>query len=305
MKNVINFYYHMNIENIHFVNGLYYFTYQNVSYEFVTFTKNSQILFPIYQLNQVLIQQNSYYDKIVLTKDQLPYIFVDQKCFCLLQKSPLVNDVMSFYDLSFQPISILENMKSLIRFPWDVFWIQKLDYLEDVLNHLEKTSQPVLSIFLYYMGMTENAIQYIHSTIQNIPKTHQDRLVVCHHRIDSKGSVQELYMPLSLVLDYPARDVAEYLKSLFYYNEYDIAEVEEYILGLHFTKFGYSLLFARMLYPSFFFDVCDRVFQGEGEEKEILALGERREEYRIYLKEIYYIIRKKSYLEEVRWILRN
>ena len=31
MKNVINYYYQMNIENIHLVEGVYYFTYKNLN----------------------------------------------------------------------------------------------------------------------------------------------------------------------------------------------------------------------------------------------------------------------------------
>lgn len=305
MKNVINFYYQINIENIHLANGIYYFTYQNTSYEFVPYDKNPQNLIPIYQLNQALSTRGSYYDEIILTKEHTPYVFVDQKCFCLLKKSPVVNDRMSFYDITFREIPVTESMKSLIRFPWDSFWIQKLDYLENILNHQDKTSQNVLSTFLYYMGLAENAIQYVHSISSKIERTKEDKLVVSHHRIDARGSVKDLYSPLNLVLDYKARDVAEYLKSLFFYNEYDLGEIEEYIVGLNFSNFEYALLFGRLLYPSFFFDICDEFLQEKIDEKQIILLGERREEYRIYLKEIYYMIRKKVYIEEVRWILRN
>lgn len=305
MKNVINFYYQMNIENIHLVKGIYYCTYQNDSYLFVPFYKNIQNLPHLYQLNQRLIGTNPYYYQIMLTRDKTPYVFIDQVCYCLLKASRVVHDEMSFFDLPLDSILVDSTVEPLIRFSWRDFWIQKLDYYEELLLHLENTSRKILPIFLYYMGMAENAIQYIYSVTEKITKTRKDKLVVCHHRVDAKWSVANLYFPLDLVIDYPARDISEYLKSLFYYNDYDLKEIEEYLLNLDFSDFGYSLLFGRMLYPSFFFDTCDRVFQGSLKENELFLLGERREEYRIFLKEIYYIIRKRVYLEEVRWILRN
>jgi len=305
MKNIINFYYQMNIENIHLTRGVYYFTYREDSYMFVPFYKNVQTLLNLYHLNQKLIQISPYYYQLILNKENLPYIYIDQKCYCLLKCSRVVQDTMSFYDLPLEHVSIDRSIEPLIRFPWTHLWMQRLDYLENILIHVEKTSQNILPIFFYYMGLAENAIQYVQMTVSNIKKDRQDVFVVCHHRIDVKNSVASLYMPLDLVLDYPARDIAEYLKSLFFYNEYDISEVEEYLMSLDFGEFGYSLLYGRMLYPSFFFDLCDEVFSEKRDRKEIIRIGERMEEYRIFLKEIYYIIRKKVYLEEVRWILRD
>lgn len=305
MRNVINYYYQMNVYNIHLVHGIYYFTSQNDSYLFVPYDKNIEFFPAIYALNQELIRINPYYYEIILNIEGLPYIYVNQKCYCLLKSSSVIHDSMSFYDLPLTRVSVSSKFSSLIRFPWTSFWMKKLDYFEEVLEHFDKELQQLLPIFLYYMGLGENAISYIQYVLDSVSKERQDELVVSHHRIDVHMSVSELYNPLNLVLDYPARDVSEYLKSLFYSNEYDFTVIEEYIHSLNFSTFGYSLLFGRMLYPSFFFDICDAVSQERAELEKILVLGERREEYQLYLKEIYYIIRKKADIEEVRWILRN
>lgn len=212
---------------------------------------------------------------------------------------------MSFYDITFEKVRIDNNLKRLIRFPWTNLWAKKLDYLENILNHLELSYKSVLPICLYFMGLGENAIQYINEVLETEELTKQDEFVISHDRINVNQSVKELYSPLNLIIDHPSRDISEYLKNLFVYNDYDYNEIEEYILSLNFSNIGLKLLYGRMLYPSFFFDLWDEVIAGKKNYKDLLVYESRLEEYRIFLKEVYYIIRKRTYLDEVRWILRE
>ncbi len=306
MKNIINYYYNLNIENIHLTKGIYYFKNQNQSFMLTPFYQDEKHLLDLYQLNQKLRLTNPRYYKIYLTKDQLPYILVDGTCYVLLGITSVVHDSLSFFDLSKDSISIDSSFSSLLRFPWQKMWSYNLDNFEEILKHHPVSTSSYMPIFLYYMGLGENAIQYVEHILTTFPKTtFPEDFFVQHHRVDARASVASLYFPLDLVIDYPCRDVAEYLKSLFFYNDYDFQVIEDLLLSLKYSSFGYSLLFGRLLYPSFFFDACADFFSEKKEESSILLLGERREEYRIFLREIYYIIRKKVEIEEVRWIVRD
>lgn len=304
MKNVINYYYQINIENIHLSNGIYYFNYKNNNYMFVPFNNDYILLNYLYYLNQAVLNKSVYYDEIILNKDRLPYLFVDGKCYCLLRESSLINDSINFYDIALEKIEFNNNLSRLVRFPWSSLWIKKLDYLEDILNHLELSYKSVLPICLYFMGLAENAVEYVNEILENDQLTVEDEFVIGHSRIDVKASIKDLYSPLNLIIDHPSRDVAEYFKSSFMYNDYDYDEIEEYILSLNFSDVGFKLLYGRMLYPSFFFDLWDEVIAGKKDYNELLIYENRLEEYKTFLKEIYYIIRKRTFLEEVRWILR-
>lgn len=305
MKNIINYYFQMNIENIHLSGGIYYFTYMNNNYMFVPFNRDFLILNYLFILNQAVLRKNVYYHEIILNKDRLPYLFVDGKCYCLLKESNLINDTISFYDITFERVEISNNLNRLIRFPWTNLWAKKLDYFEDILNHLELSYENVLPICLYFMGLAENAIEYINEVLDNEKLTEQDEFVVSHNRVNINESIKELYSPLDLIIDHPSRDVSEYLKSSFAHNDYDYNEIEEYILSLNFSSIGFKIFYGRMLYPSFFFDLWEEVIIGKKDYKELLKYENRLEEYRIFLKEIYYIIKKKTYIEEIRWILRE
>lgn len=305
MKNVINFYYQINIENIHLTEGIYYFTYQNNNYQFIKTDRDPYALQNFYFFNQKIITNYPYYYEIVLTKDRLPYLIIDQNVYCLIKESHLINDCMSFYDIRNDEIQVDKSLQLFMRFPWISAWMERIDYIENILKHMETKTRNLLPIFYYFLGLGENAIQYVLHTVEDIRPEKQDKMCIAHHRISAKDSVSSLYFPLSLVIDHPARDIAEYLKSLFIENDYDMNEIEEYIESLNFSTYGFSLLFGRMLYPSFFFDLWDDIYLGRKQKKELLLLGERKEEYRIFLKEIYYLIRKKTPIEEIRWITRN
>jgi len=123
MKNIINYYYQINIENIHLSKGIYYFTYMNNNYMFIPYTKDYMFLNYLYILNQIILKNNIYYHEIILNKDKLPYLFIDGKCYCLIKESNKINDRINFYDITFQKIKIDNNLKRLIRFPWTSLWL--------------------------------------------------------------------------------------------------------------------------------------------------------------------------------------
>lgn len=304
MREIINYYYQLNLENIHLVKGIYHFTYQNQAYIFMEIKKNPKSIVQLVEFLKQNYPVLKFYSKLVLTKDNMPYLFIDNKIYVLLLKANLPHDQISFYDMKFLKVNINQQHQDLIRFPWQNFWMQKIDYLENMIVHTKKQLSPFLPIFYWYLGLSENAIQYVNDAISNLRKEERDRLVISHDRVFPKMSVVDFYNPLSIVIDHPSRDVSEYLKSLFYEGEYSFIEIEEYIKALNFSPLGFSLLFGRMLYPSFFFDTCDKYFQGEIEKEEIIKLGERIEEYRLFLKEMYFMIRKKCEIEMVSWIVK-
>lgn len=304
MKNVIYYYYQMNLENIHLVNGVYHFSYSNQNYLFFPIQRDISYLQDLTIFCQVNKDRLMYYHDIVLTKDNMPYLFLDNKYYVLLRVKGLISDTISFYDIKFLRVNTLKNSSSLVRFPWVSFWIKKCDYYENIFRHLEKKFYPFLPCFYWYLGLSENAISYVGSALAKYQKRSNDNLVVSHIRVDNRMNVLDFYNPLSIIVDHPSRDVAEYLKSLFVNGDYRYDEIEEYLLSLPLSELGFSLLFGRLLYPSFFFDLLDEFLATEEDVHKILSLGERCDEFRQFLKEIYFIIKRRTNIEEVRWIIR-
>lgn len=305
MKNTINYYYQMNIDNFHLINGTYYFNYLNNNYKLELYKRDINNINELLELNYRLLKESNYFYEIILTKDKIPFLIIDNKYYVLLKISNVINDKMSFYDIFQEKIFIDNNINKLKRDNWNLLWSLKVDNLEEILNSNLDKYYNELPIFYYFIGLTENAISYYHNINLNNKFTNLDYYTVCHLRIDINENVCELYNPVNFIIDHRSRDISEYFKSLFIEGNYDYKEIEEYIMSLDFSEYGFSLLYSRLLYPTFFFDLCDELFLGTISKNELLKLGSRIEEYKEFLKEIFYIIRKKSNIEEVLWITKK
>lgn len=304
MREIINYYYQFNIENLHLVKGIYHFTYQNNAYILKETNKHPQTILSLFQFFQRNFSIFKFYSKIILTKENMPFIIIDNKVYVLLLTSNLSCDYISFYDMKFLNAYIDEKSKNLLRFPWQNLWMNKSDYLENIILHTKSQLNSLLPTFYWYLGLAENAISYLNYALKTYRKDDRDNLVISHERVTIKMSLIDFYDPITVVIDHPSRDVSEYIKSLFLEDEYNMYEIEEYINSLNFSNLGFSLLYARIIYPSFFFDYLDDFFQEKITKEQLIAQLERIEEYRQFLKEIYFIIRKKSEIEEIRWIMR-
>ena len=122
----------------------------------------------------------------------------------------------------------------------------------------------------------------------------------------------DLYNPFNLVIDYKVRDVAEYIKSVFFYGENSCVEgvvnsenmivdkcniileriFKKYITIIHYIKKyifdneALKLLFARLLFPSYYFDLYENVIDNSLNENVISCIIKKSSAYEEFLKTI-------------------
>jgi len=97
MREIINYYYQLNLENIHLVKGIYHFTYQNQAYIFMEIKKNPKSIVQLVEFLKQNYPVLKFYSKLVLTKDNLPYLLIDIKIYILLLRTNLINDQIRHY----------------------------------------------------------------------------------------------------------------------------------------------------------------------------------------------------------------
>ena len=95
-----------------------------------------------------------------------PYLILDQKIYCLMKKSNVINDRMSFYDIRMEPINYEVRLQPLIRFPWNRTWIKRIDYMENILNHLESKLEKLFK-FLYQRRHVRDYIIMFQKMVKN------------------------------------------------------------------------------------------------------------------------------------------
>lgn len=298
MKNIIEYYYNLQLVELQEKQNNYTFKVKNNNYILKEYNNNLDNINDIYTLNKYI---NNYYpiDKIILNKYNAPLTKVNNTYYILIKANERK-------ELKLSIISNLSNIKlpeikSLERNNWEVLWSNMIDYYESQIGQNEKKYPLIRESFDYFIGLGENAISYLVNTKKEVQKEINDNKVLSHNSL-----YNSLYDPLNIIIDHKSRDVAEYIKISFFNNNKNIfKELDEYFFYNRYSLYGIRVLYARIIYPSFYFKLYDEIFREKKEEKELNKIINRINEYEIYLKDIYLYLNKYYNIPNIEWLKKQ
>jgi len=306
MKNNIMYYYNLNIDNIYQNNNFYYFDINDERYEFVVYTRDIKEQKAIYELNKKMVMANILVHEIVLNKDNYVVTIINNTPYILYKVYINKEKNISLEELTYFANYNFKYDDELKKDDWNVLWGKKIDYLEYQINQTGKKYPILVDSFSYFVGLAENAISYVKNTIIEVAKEQSDIGVISHRKIKECYKLNCIYDPLNIVIDHKSRDLSEYIKLSFLNNNTNIFnELDIYFANNYFSLYGIRLLFARVIYPNFYFDVYDEIILGIVNESEILNITNRTEEYEEYLRRIYFYLRKFYNIPEIEWLTRK
>lgn len=293
IKQYIEYYYNLENINITKIKEYYRFDYKNTNYLFMPLTRYP---IEILQINRV-INNDANYDNIVLNiKNQL-ITYIDGKNYILVRLSKNSANYNLYNQIEKSKIVYLPNemIDKITKTNWDILWSKKIDYIEYQLNNLDNDNIVFNSVW-YYIGMAENAISYVNETL-SLSSNH--RLYVSHKRINE----QFFNNPLNLIVDYRSRDISEYLKYMFLKKEYDYIEIKEKLQKLNLDEFLCRMIYGRLFFVTFYFDIFDSVMNGNKENKLLLRnIINRADEYEDYINSIYDILAQIKKIPRIGWV---
>ena len=298
MKNAINYYYNLIVKDIHQLTKMYYFDYDNSRYFLVLYNDDMKKLNYIYNLHKNILARGLYIHQIVLNKDGGMVTIINNKPYILIKAQYYTGKIDYGTMISFLNLEIYEDGKSLLeKMNWSILWGQKNDYLEYLMNQMGHKYPILRDSFSYYIGLGETSIQLLNMIdVNNVPK------VVAHQRIKSTDTLFEIYNPLNLTVDYRVRDIAEYFKSAFFNGE-DITKIlNEFLVNNSLSEIEYLLFLARLLYPTYYFDIFEDIISGKKEEKEIKKIIALIDNYEILLKKIYLYYKTIIKIMPIEWL---
>lgn len=191
---------------------------------------------------------------------------------------------------------IIINDEELINnFNWKVLWQRKIDNIENQMHHLQNKYLIIEESIDYYIGMTESAILYMNTLNFNNSKKKEKVLSYIRINDNNIGNIQ------NLTFDYASRNISEYLKCLFINEKYDFDNIRSLFDTLNFDEFLWALVYVRMYFPNFYFDIYDRVISGKIDEIELLKILDRVDEYENFLEEIYVLIYEQKKIPKITW----
>ena len=279
MKNTINYYYNLNINTIHQKEKNYYFKVDNKNYLLLK-CSNIEELDDIYRLNMYLSQILPVH-RIVLNVNNEVITKINDSNYLLLELFSNNNKINLNNIIELSNIRIPFSVDKLRRNDWYNLWIKKIDYFEYQLSQIGKKYPLIRESFNYYIGLAENAIILVNNIdFNNIP------LGLSHRRITNMSF--NLYNPLNIVIDARIRDVCEYFKFCFF-NNIDISmELELFLSYNSFNIDEAKLFLARMSFPTYYFDLYEKIIDNEIDESEIKKVIIKADNYEKILKQVYY-----------------
>ena len=303
MKDTINYYYNLNPDKINKIFNYYYFYINNELYYFVEYNRKYEDRFIIYDFNQEMIRNNILVNEIIDNRNNNVVTINNSIPYILMRIVVNINKSISLSEINYLASKNIHYDDKLMRGNWGYLWMNKIDYLEYFTDHNYKKYPLVVDSFNYFVGMAENAISYVNYVVNNIKPDYSDYGVISHDVISINDTVYCLYNPLNIIIDHKARDVSEYIKNSFFNDNFKIFdELDEYFKYNYFSFYGISLILARVMYPSFYFDLYDQIINGRINESEILKITSRTNEYEEYLRDVFNYFKKFYQIKEINWI---
>jgi spore coat protein YutH len=215
-------------------------------------------------------------------------------------------------------------LEKLVRIgQWKSLWEKRLDQMEQfwLMQVKDHPSEPFEKLFVesfpYYVGLTENAIQYLVDTEMDDHPTDRDTGTVCHHRFFAEcwEFSQFMKLPTDWVYDHPSRDLVEWVRSSYWNKQrsYESSQrfINEYESITPLSTFSWRLFYSRLLFPVHFFECIEGYFKtnDEGEKahrlQEFQSMLKGTNEYEKFLKEVHFLIgyrTKRKDIPKVHWI---
>ena len=305
MKDTISFYYNIDIDTLEEKDGKYHFKYQNRDFFFVFFNRNLEELEDLLDCISEMQKKGIDIHGILINKDNSILTKINEYNYILFS----VNNCSETYDI-FDIIDMnnkltLNNYNSkLYRNNWENLWMQKVDYFEYQIRELGLDKQVIKNSFSYYIGLAENAISYVHNVKLKYPS--QGTIVLSHRRIFYPNYKLNYLNPLSFIFDLEVRDIAEYLKAMFFSDDDEsevLEELKSFLKIKRLTIYEYNMFYARLLYPSYYFDIYEEVMNKERSEEDLLKIISKNKNFEEFLKKAYLEITKYAILEKVEWII--
>lgn len=308
MKEIINYYYNFDLTDVNEQNNYTSFEFYGEEFYFVFFNRTNEELNDIMMVNNELKNKGIRVHDIIINRYGKVLTTVGETNYILFKINGNKNEEINFINMCeyIRKMKLNNRNSKLYRNNWGNLWSDKIDYFEYQIKEIGKDKKSIIDSFSYYVGLAENAISYVNKINKIIGISELDNITLSHRRIFYPNTNLNYLNPLSFIFDLEVRDVAEYIKSEFFYNtDACLLDLETYLKMNKLTQYSYHMLYARLIYPTYYFDAYENVMNNNADEKVIINITDKVNEYEIFLKKAYEEISKYTNLERIDWIIKK
>lgn len=285
MKNIINYFYNLNITELTNKDNIYSFYDNDELYHFYIYNnniKNLDLTKDIYDS----LKNDTLIHEIIINKDNSIITYYNNIPYILCKINININKPITLGEINYLSSKVIITNSKITYHSWQDLWSIKMDYLEKVINENGKKYPIIVDSFNYFVGMAENAISY-YNNLSN-EEVDNNSLVISHRIININDTVYAIYDPVNIIIDHKARDIAEYIKYSFFSDNANIFnELNIYFKYNYYTRDDVVMLLARVLYPSFYFNMYEDIMINSKEEKIITNITSKLDKYELYLAKVF------------------
>ncbi len=286
-QEILSKYYGIQVERAHNEGSLNSFVAGNSIYTIHKVTNmEEQILQELYMLSEHLRTSGDRYvssfvptedGKYLVTEEEQDYVVLHNQ---MLKVSPQkLGRKLARFHVSGRTVQ--QRIEKINRIgQWKQLWEQRVNQLESVYRNVvtqhpsDEFERLFVESFPYYMGLSENAIQYLVDTeLDDEPREH-DAGTVCHERFHSNTWGKNVWMhnPFQWVFDHGSRDVAEWVRDLYDKRtqtfHHDLKQfVREYQSVTPLSSFSWRLLYSRLVFPLHYFQCIEDYYITTSEQQ--------------------------------------
>ena len=125
--------------------------------------------------------------------------------------------------------------------------------------------------------------------------------VYSHRRLNQNINFN-FYNPLNIITDLSVRDAAEYFKTSFFNGKSIDEELSIYFRSVKLSTYEYFMFLARMIYPTYYFDLYEQIITGNAAESELVKITEKATDYENQIKKIYKYYKSFMRFQPIDWL---
>ncbi len=278
MENIISYYYNLRVDNYKLINNVFIF--ESNHYLFIAKEIKDLDMF-----KQIISINSDFYMPLINKDGEFSFEYNNKKYTLFKADNPSLK-----VDNNFKLIPVMQN----VEIDYSKIWINNIDYFIKKITEMEHSEIEKVNYLNYYIGMSENAV-----IINEKGKKMSGlaRITVSHYRICYPNYALTYNDPTELTLDFISRDLAEYIKTKFFFDKIDINEVIELLNRYNINDKEIMFFLARLLYPTYYFDA---ITENNIEKQKIII--EKREKYENFLSLILNNLKTNNIMINISWL---
>lgn len=306
MKQVIAYYYNIQIEDFEQDKNICCFNFNKCKFYFVPYNRDEKSLREIIEVSREMKVKNIKCHDIIINKFNNVLTKFNEENYMLLKVCDDLDRDFNIFDMFFisKKLRLLPNKQKEYKNNWSEYWKRNVDYFESQIRNYGKLKMGILNTFSYYIGLAENAIEYAGIIEKELRfNANDDSISLGHRRIFSPNYQLNYLNPISFIFDLDVRDYAEYFKARFFNDGNIYQEFVSFFKTVRFGIYSYSMFYARLVYPSYYFDLYEQVILNDKNEELLIDIVNKQKEYEKFLGFAYQEISKYAPIKKIPWMV--